>query len=203
LSGGKFWSISVALSGGGIRSASFNLGFLQALVQRGAMPYVDFLSTVSGGGYIGSFLSSLAHRRWRERELAKTPTKLEEPPPPAEPRGDEGRAEGRAEPAARRRLRGHGTSGRLLPAGRVRRHRHRRPVRRPARQPDRGQARPTATGFADSRRPGVGEAAAPRRRHGDCLEHARRAACGSGRNPGRSGPGPPGFWAIPPVPAPR
>lgn len=63
----------VALSGGGIRSACFNLGLLQALVQRGVMRYVDYLSTVSGGGYIGSFFSSVAHRRWRERELAKSP----------------------------------------------------------------------------------------------------------------------------------
>src|SRR5262245_2498037 len=58
--------VGLALSGGGIRSACFNLGFLQALVQRKVMRYVDYLSTVSGGGYIGSFFSSLAYRRWRE-----------------------------------------------------------------------------------------------------------------------------------------
>src|SRR5262245_14964027 len=78
--------VGVALSGGGIRSACFNLGFLQALVQRNLMRYVDYLSTVSGGGYIGSFFSSLAHRRWRERELAKTPRQdAVVPPEPAGP----------------------------------------------------------------------------------------------------------------------
>src|SRR6266478_5410370 len=49
----------VAFSGGGIRSATFNLGILQALSRLGVLPYVDYLSTVSGGGYIGSCLSSL------------------------------------------------------------------------------------------------------------------------------------------------
>ena len=79
--------VGVALSGGGIRSACFNLGFLQALVQRKVMRYVDYLSTVSGGGYIGSFFSSLAHRRWRERaERAKAPKNAgAEPPEPADP----------------------------------------------------------------------------------------------------------------------
>jgi len=46
----------VALSGGGIRSAAFCLGVLQALARSGWLRRVDFLSTVSGGGYIGAFL---------------------------------------------------------------------------------------------------------------------------------------------------
>src|SRR5213593_2038227 len=45
----------LALSGGGIRSATFNLGLLQAFAYLGALKYVDYLSTVSGGGYIGGF----------------------------------------------------------------------------------------------------------------------------------------------------
>lgn len=49
--------VGLALSGGGIRSATFNLGVLQALHQRGLLPLVDYVSTVSGGGYIGSCLS--------------------------------------------------------------------------------------------------------------------------------------------------
>jgi hypothetical protein len=49
----------LALSGGGIRSATFNLGLLQSLGRRGVLPRFDYLSTVSGGGYIGSCLSSL------------------------------------------------------------------------------------------------------------------------------------------------
>src|SRR6185436_1074713 len=44
----------VALSGGGIRSASFCLGALQALDQFGLIRRMDYLSTVSGGGYIGA-----------------------------------------------------------------------------------------------------------------------------------------------------
>ncbi|MBI5909313.1 MAG: patatin-like phospholipase family protein [Betaproteobacteria bacterium] len=46
--------VGVALSGGGIRSASFCLGALQALNSRGTLKKVDYLSTVSGGGYIGT-----------------------------------------------------------------------------------------------------------------------------------------------------
>ena len=48
----------LALSGGGIRSATFSLGVLIALARRGVLPHVDFLSTVSGGGYLGSFIST-------------------------------------------------------------------------------------------------------------------------------------------------
>lgn len=53
--------VGVALSGGGLRSAMFNLGLLQALQESGFMKYVDYLSTVSGGGYIGGFYSSIGH----------------------------------------------------------------------------------------------------------------------------------------------
>lgn len=48
----------LALSGGGIRSATFNLGVLQSLSVAGLLRRVDYLSTVSGGGYIGSWLSA-------------------------------------------------------------------------------------------------------------------------------------------------
>ena len=48
----------LAISGGGIRSATFALGVLQRLAQQGLLREVDYLSTVSGGGYVGSFLSS-------------------------------------------------------------------------------------------------------------------------------------------------
>jgi hypothetical protein len=50
-------AIGLALSGGGIRSATFNLGLLQALEDRGFLKWIDYMSTVSGGGYIGSSLS--------------------------------------------------------------------------------------------------------------------------------------------------
>jgi len=51
--------VGLAFSGGGIRSAVFNLGVLQALEKAGLMRQVDYLSTVSGGGYIGSCYSWL------------------------------------------------------------------------------------------------------------------------------------------------
>ncbi|MBI5409690.1 MAG: patatin-like phospholipase family protein [Nitrospirae bacterium] len=47
----------LALSGGGIRSASFGLGVLHALSKKGVLEKTDYLSTVSGGGYIGSSLT--------------------------------------------------------------------------------------------------------------------------------------------------
>jgi len=49
----------LALSGGGIRSATFNLGVLQVLAWTRLLRFVDYLSTVSGGGYIGSCITSM------------------------------------------------------------------------------------------------------------------------------------------------
>ena len=48
--------VGLAFSGGGIRSATFNLGILQALAKARLLRTVDYISTVSGGGYIGSWL---------------------------------------------------------------------------------------------------------------------------------------------------
>jgi hypothetical protein len=45
---------ALAFSGGGIRSATFNLGILQGFAKAGLISRFDYLSTVSGGGYIGS-----------------------------------------------------------------------------------------------------------------------------------------------------
>jgi hypothetical protein len=50
-------AVGLGLSGGGIRSATFNLGLLQALQRCRLLKHVDYLSTVSGGGYIGSSLT--------------------------------------------------------------------------------------------------------------------------------------------------
>jgi hypothetical protein len=55
--------LGLSLSGGGIRSATFNLGVLQALAQLRLLSRVDYLSTVSGGGYIGSWLMAWIKRR--------------------------------------------------------------------------------------------------------------------------------------------
>ena len=54
--------VGLAISGGGIRSATFGLGVLQALAKADVLKKVDYLSTVSGGGYIGSFLGRLYTR---------------------------------------------------------------------------------------------------------------------------------------------
>ncbi|MES2000167.1 MAG: patatin-like phospholipase family protein [Pseudomonadota bacterium] len=53
----------LAFSGGGIRSATFNLGVIQALSRYGLLSKFDYLSTVSGGGYIGGWLSALLHHK--------------------------------------------------------------------------------------------------------------------------------------------
>ena len=49
---------ALCLSGGGIRSASFAVGVLQGLARRGLLSAFDYLSTVSGGGYTGGWLSA-------------------------------------------------------------------------------------------------------------------------------------------------
>src|SRR5262249_33681459 len=56
----------LALSGGGIRSATFNLGLLKAFAELGVLKHVEYLSTVSGGGYIGGFLMA-----WLKRNETK------------------------------------------------------------------------------------------------------------------------------------
>jgi hypothetical protein len=55
--------LGLAFSGGGIRSATFNLGILQGLARFRLLPRIDYLSTVSGGGYIGSWLATWLKRR--------------------------------------------------------------------------------------------------------------------------------------------
>ena len=51
--------IGLAFSGGGVRAATYSLGAIQRLSQLGVLPYVDYLSTASGGGYLGTSWSSL------------------------------------------------------------------------------------------------------------------------------------------------
>ncbi len=49
---------ALCLSGGGIRSATFALGIMQGLARYGLLGQFHYLSTVSGGGYIGSWLAA-------------------------------------------------------------------------------------------------------------------------------------------------
>jgi Patatin-like phospholipase len=84
---------ALCISGGGIRSATFALGVLQGFAKRSVdledkatrpclLADFDFLSTVSGGGYVGSWFSS-----WMQRvgisavlhELAERPAKKIDP----------------------------------------------------------------------------------------------------------------------------
>lgn len=48
----------IALSGGGIRSATINLGFLKTMNRCGILQKADYLSTVSGGGYTGGYIQT-------------------------------------------------------------------------------------------------------------------------------------------------
>ncbi|MBA3312045.1 MAG: hypothetical protein H0T47_01960 [Planctomycetaceae bacterium] len=50
----------LALSGGGVRSASFNLGVVQSFYRSGLLRQFDYLSTVSGGGYLAALIASMA-----------------------------------------------------------------------------------------------------------------------------------------------
>lgn len=73
----------LAFSGGGIRSATFNLGLIQALSELGLLKLFDYVSTVSGGGYIGGWLAAALKRAPGSfDELAEVLN-----PPPREVRG--------------------------------------------------------------------------------------------------------------------
>ena len=54
--------VGLAFSGGGVRSSTFSLGVLQALAKKNLLRHVDYLSTVSGGAFTGSFLGRLFTR---------------------------------------------------------------------------------------------------------------------------------------------
>ena len=81
---------ALCFSGGGIRSATFGLGVLQGLAQvsrrtDGLLRKLDFISTVSGGGYLGGWLT-----RWRQesggmdaviKDLSESPADRLDPEP--------------------------------------------------------------------------------------------------------------------------
>jgi len=75
---------ALCLSGGGIRSATFNLGILQGLADHRLLTRFHYLSTVSGGGYIGSWLSSWTRRHQEgtsgvAKDLSRQPIDPTEP----------------------------------------------------------------------------------------------------------------------------
>ena len=75
---------ALCLSGGGIRSASFSMGVVQSLARHGLLPRFEYLSTVSGGGYTGGWLSAWMARSgaaevWRQLKGVQTPKLDDEP----------------------------------------------------------------------------------------------------------------------------
>ena len=78
-------AIGLAFSGGGIRSATFNLGVIQALAEKKLLRRFHYLSTISGGSYIGSWLSLFIRNYGNgkvedaEVELGKRESNLEHP----------------------------------------------------------------------------------------------------------------------------
>jgi hypothetical protein len=78
---------ALCISGGGIRSATFGLGILQGLARCGLLEKFHYLSTVSGGGYIGSWLSAWIRNdpdgiRGVVGELKRRPDSTLKPEPP-------------------------------------------------------------------------------------------------------------------------
>ncbi len=59
----------LALSGGGIRSATFCLGLVRGLAKNGVLKEFDYLSTVSGGGYLGASLGRLYGKQDGAKEV--------------------------------------------------------------------------------------------------------------------------------------
>jgi hypothetical protein len=68
---------ALCFSGGGIRSATFCLGALQGLAKNGLLDKFDYLSTVSGGGYLGGWLAAWTH--WSKGDLTKVIDQLSNP----------------------------------------------------------------------------------------------------------------------------
>jgi len=77
---------ALCISGGGIRSATFALGAIQGFAERGLLRHVDYLSTVSGGGYVGGWLTAWVQRANGGIEEVMGRLRRDAPPPaPGEP----------------------------------------------------------------------------------------------------------------------
>ena len=84
--------IGIALSGGGVRSASFAAGVLRALYDLNLLPRAGYLSTVSGGGYAGGWMMSyhdVGEKQIPACNLAFTPDRLQGSAFAVRPRLDE------------------------------------------------------------------------------------------------------------------
>ncbi len=76
---------ALCISGGGIRSATFGLGAIQRMAEHGLLGKFDYLSTVSGGGYIGSWLSAWVNRAGGLSHVIPRIVRNAPPPAPGEP----------------------------------------------------------------------------------------------------------------------
>lgn len=72
--------MALCLSGGGIRSATFNLGVLHALARIGLLNEFDYLSSVSGGGYIAGWLKAWMDRSGSAEVVQELAQYGKEPP---------------------------------------------------------------------------------------------------------------------------
>ncbi len=72
---------ALSISGGGIRSATFALGVIEGLADLRLLTKLDYLSTVSGGGYIGGWLTAWRHRLRDAGGLQKVEDQLAERDP--------------------------------------------------------------------------------------------------------------------------
>ncbi len=75
--------MGLCFSGGGIRSATFNLGILQGLAEVNLLRCFDYLSTVSGGGYVHQWFAAWSQRRGFE-QVEKRLIPLPEPENPGD-----------------------------------------------------------------------------------------------------------------------
>jgi hypothetical protein len=71
---------ALCFSGGGIRSATFGLGLVQGLARRRLLGQFHYLSTVSGGGYLGSWLTGWIYRERLKLAEGRKPQTLAEDP---------------------------------------------------------------------------------------------------------------------------
>jgi hypothetical protein len=76
---------ALCISGGGIRSATFALGALQSMADHGFLTEFDYLSTVSGGGYVGSWLTAWIQRAGGLEQVAPKLKRNAPKPLPSEP----------------------------------------------------------------------------------------------------------------------
>jgi hypothetical protein len=74
----NFRLVGLALSGGGIRSATFNLGLMQEMGRLGVLKVFDYVSTVSGGGFTGGWWSAwLSRKNHTAQTIFPAPEKVE------------------------------------------------------------------------------------------------------------------------------